>query len=515
MRNTLLTITIAAAATLVGCSSETPGGDAPDAAISAEICDDAIDNNGDGAIDCDDVTCECEPTLCGDGIVDGDEECDSGATAAADCDIDCTRPMCGDGLINRAAGESCDDGNRADGDLCTASCAIDHDQYGLFAVSSQHSCALLEGGAVRCWGASLPLGYQSAEDIGDDELPNSSGPVEIGAEAVQVSAGADHTCALLSIGLPVCWGDGAFGRLGYGNEQIIGDDEAPFTAGVVDVNATAVQISASSAHTCALLTGGSVRCWGNGFWGRLGYGNTEHIGDDETPASVGTVDVGGRVVQLATGAQHTCALLDGGTVRCWGNGQEGRLGYGNILGVGETNTPASVGDVPVGAPVQQITAGFRHTCALLDTGAVRCWGDGTNGQLGYGNTDHVGDDETPASAGDVDIGGPAVQIAGGSLHTCALLETGSVRCWGGGSYRLGYGNTETIGDDEVPATAGDIDIGGVSVQIATRYNHTCALLDTGSIRCWGGNNRGQLGYGHTESIGDDETPASAGDVPYR
>ena len=101
-------------------------------------------------------------------------------------------------------------------------------------------------------------------------------------------------------------------------------------------------------------------------------------------------------------------------------------------------------------------AGFIHICALLDTGAVRCWGFGADGQLGYGNTNNIGDDEVPASAGDVDLGGTVVQIASGGFHTCALLDTGTARCWGrGADGQLGYGNIVWIGDDEVPASAGD------------------------------------------------------------
>jgi alpha-tubulin suppressor-like RCC1 family protein len=172
--------------------------------------------------------------------------------------------------------------------------------------------------------------------------------------------------------------------------------------------------------------------------------------------------------------------------------------------------------VDVGGVVVQLAAGWEHTCALLETGVVRCWGFGVAGQLGYGNTDFIGDDEAPATAGDVDVGGVVVQLATGGLHTCALLETGAVRCWGyGESGPLGYGNTSWIGDDEAPATAGDVDVGGVVVQLTAGDVHTCALMGTGAVRCWGEGVSGRLGYGNTSHIGDDEHPASAGDVPYR
>ena len=111
------------------------------------------------------------------------------------------------------------------------------------------------------------------------------------------------------------------------------------------------------------------------------------------------------------------------------------------------------------------------------------------------------------------VGGSVVQVATGDFHTCALLTTGNVRCWGLNDLgQLGYGNTENIGDDETPAEVGDVPVGGSVVQLEASENQTCAVLTSGSVRCWGANNRGQLGYGNTNTLGDDETPAQAGDI---
>src|SRR5690606_4522223 len=134
------------------------------------------------------------------------------------------------------------------------------------------------------------------------------------------------------------------------------------------------------------------------------------IGDNEVPASAGDVNVGGTVVQISAGGVHTCALLDTGSVRCWGSGSLGQIGYGNTNPrIGDNEVPASAGDVNVGGNVEQIVAGGFHTCALLDAGNVRCWGQGELGQLGYGNTERVGNNETPSQAGDVNVGGTVVQ----------------------------------------------------------------------------------------------------------
>ena len=177
---------------------------------------------------------------------------------------------------------------------------------------------------------------------------------------------------------------------------------------------TAKAITAGGSHTCAILDDNSVRCWGYAYWGELGYGNPEpdpstpdvepnplDIGDNETPGSVGPVDLGpGRTAKAITaGNLHTCAILDDDTVRCWGRGGDGQLGYGNPNNVGDRGTPAAVGPVDLGPgrKARAIAAGVDQTCAVLDDGSVRCWGLGSDGRLGTGATDRIGDDETPGS----------------------------------------------------------------------------------------------------------------------
>ncbi|HEY0132524.1 MAG TPA: hypothetical protein VGB85_00555 [Nannocystis sp.] len=388
------------------------------------------------------------------------------------------------------------------------------------------TCAVVTGGRVRCWGFGDygALGLASTERIGDDELPSSAPDVDVGGAVAEVAAGGygSGVCARLVDGAVRCWGyDQTFtGILGQMNQATIGDDESPADVPPIDLGGPATQLSFGG-HACALLRGGAVRCWGSNDAGRLGYGHTEDIGDDETPASAGDVDVGDTVLALAVGGTHTCALLPAGRVRCWGIGQDGQLGHGNLdpLGppelswIGDDETPAAMGDVPVGGTVVQLAAGMFHTCALLDTGGVRCWGANTFGALGHNLTHHddIGDDETPASMGDVPIGAPAIQVAAGGSHSCALLTTGAVRCWGDNSYgQLGLGHTQSL----TAAQAPDIDLGGLATAIHISSDQSCAVLVDGTLRCWGRNFWGELGQGHTEDIGDDETPAQAGPIPF-
>jgi cysteine-rich repeat protein len=507
-----------------------------------EVCDDGNTTSGDNCrADC------LGLELCGDDFVDVDEVCDDGNVTPGDnCRADCTGlEQCGDGLLDSAKGEVCDDDNTIAGDNCRADClgieicgdgrldtikgetcddsnTVNNDgcdadcaptRITQVSVGKQQICVILRTGDVRCWGDtnnSGLLGYGNDFDIGDDELPSSAGDISLGGKAIQLATGGSQTCALLEAGNVRCWGNNFFGSLGYGVLGNIGDNETPASAGDVPIGGIAIQIAAGELHTCALLDTGDVRCWGRDLEGQLGYGNTIDIGDNETPASVGDINIGGTAIQIAAGGDHTCVLLDTQAVRCWGQGFSGGLGYGNSNDIGNDETPASAGDVNVGGPVTKITAGLFHTCALLSTGTIRCWGDNGGGQLGYGNTNDIGDNEVPSTAGDIQLGGTAVEVSAGDFHTCARLTTGDLRCWGLGALgALGYGNTNSIGDNEFPAAVGFVPVGGVSLQVSVGGNRSCALLDTGRVRCWGSQ---ILGYGNLLTIGDDETPASAGDV---
>jgi alpha-tubulin suppressor-like RCC1 family protein len=265
-----------------------------------------------------------------------------------------------------------------------------------------------------------------------------------------------------------------------------------------------------------------VRCWGRNEKGQLGYGHTSTIGDDESPGSAGDVNVGGTVARIAAGGDNTCAVLTTGGVRCWGDGSAGQLGYRSVENVGDDELPAIAGDVNIGGAAVQVelspNASYPHTCARLTSGGVRCWGYNTS-LAGLGAPDRIGDDEWPSTIPEVNIGGAATQLVTGAAHACALLGTGKLRCWGSGySGQLGYGNVQSIGDDEHPASAGDVPVGGDVQQVTAGSAHTCALLSGGTVRCWGGAGTSLtyvsviLGYANTKAIGDDELPASAGDL---
>ena len=374
--------------------------------------------------------------------------------------------------------------------------------------TSRNVCVLPGELDVLADASPLDSGKDTGSDIiSDTDLPDG-GP-EPSSPVIALAAGAAHNCALFEDATMRCWGANHIGQLGYGNTANIGDDEVPGSVDVVSAGGEVAQIVTAAAHSCARLSDGNVRCWGFAAFGQLGYGDTSVIGDNEHPSSVGTVSLGGLVDQLTSSSQHTCVLLNDGAVRCWGEGSSGRLGYGNTLDVGDGELPSSVGPVNTGGTVVELAAGVSHTCALFDNGAMRCWGSSLSGQLGYGNTQDIGDNELPSSVGTISVGGTVTQMAVGGHHTCALLQDGSMRCWGkNDDGQLGYGHTNMIGDDELPSSVSTVDVGGSVVQIVAGEYHTCALLDDDSVRCWGKGTSGQLGYGGTSSVGNDEHPSS-------
>lgn len=437
----------------------------------------------DPGLSCIDGT--CTPTSCGDGVVEGDEQCEADDDIDGDgCDIDCTFTE----ILHVDAGE-------------------------------QHTCVLIEGGRIRCWGRGEfgQLGHGNPNNIGDDEYPSDVADVALPGPATSISLGGQHTCALLQDGGLRCWGLNDRGQLGYGDILNRGDDEGLIGLPGIGIPPV-VSARAGSRHTCARASGGAVRCWGKNDMGELGYANSIDTFEVLTPG--GAVDLGGTASLLELGWQHACARFIDGGMRCWGWGDSGRLGYATLDTIGDDEVPSVVGlvsAVPVGLPanteIAGIALGGNHSCVLLQAGEVLCWGAAGSGQLGQGDIAIIGDDEAPASRPAVSLGGSAVQITAGNNHSCALLDDGNVRCWGDNTVgQLGLGNTMNLGDDELPSSVEPIMLGGAAEQIAAGGNHTCARLTNNDVVCWGQNNFNQLGLGSSVTIGDTETPADAGPV---
>ena len=374
----------------------------------------------------------------------------------------------------------------------------------------------------------------------------------------KIALGTSHTCALLSNDKIKCWGKNEYGQLGLGDIDNRGDaanemgDDLPFVdLGTYDhddntntdkIALKAKQISLGWHHTCALLSNDKVKCWGHNTSGQLGLGDTDNRGDavDQMGDNLPFVDLGDFTVkQIALGGQHTCALLSNDKIKCWGDNLVGELGLGDtdnrgdavdqmgdnlpFVDLGTYDHDDDSNTAKIALKTKQISLGSSHTCALLNNDKIKCWGNGGNGRLGLGDTKSRGD--AARRIGDnlpfVDLGTynhdgnvntakiplTAKQISLGSFHTCALLSNNKIKCWGfNGNGRLGFGDTNSRGDeaDQMGNNLPFVDLGIYDAKyIALGSHHTCALLSNDKIKCWGSNSHGRLGLGNINSRGDE------------
>ena len=342
---------------------------------------------------------------------------------------------------------------------------------------NNYSCALLNSGEVKCWGAN------DYGNLGDGTTTQRLTPTTVsglGSGVSAIAAGDRHACAVLDTGKVRCWGTNNFGQLGDGTTT---QRNTPVdVAGLSGVRAMSV-----GAHfSCALLRTGGVQCWGRGTM--VGNGAGGEVARF-SPLNVSGLSSG--VIAIASGNYHTCAVLDTGAVRCWGADGRGAVGNG-----GGGNSPGTITGLSAG--VIGITGGDRHTCALLSTGGVQCWGWNDLGQIGI----TPGDNSNPQTVSGISS---AVSLSAGGQTSCARLSSGAVNCWGAGAN--GQRGNGTTTDSHIPVT-----VSGLSsvVAISNGYNHACALASSGALKCWGSNGNGRLGDGTTTNS---LTPVSVTGIP--
>ena len=353
---------------------------------------------------------------------------------------------------------------------------------GLLAAGNGHSCAVAAGGSVKCWGLN------GDGELGDGTTTSASTAVPVtGLTGVRaVATGAYHSCALLAAGTVKCWGYNFHGELGDGTRsgpqscaRRSGSASQPcsMTPAAVRISGKVTAIAAGAYHSCALLSAGTVQCWGYDANGQLGDGTVK---TSSVPVPVAGL---GGVRAIAAGGATSCALLRAGTVKCWGNHYR--------------STPVAVSGL---TGVSAIAVGYYHACAVTSAGAVRCWGNNAFGQLGDGTfTSSL----RPVSVLGV---GHADAIAAGEDHTCALSLSGAATCWGYDQWgQLGTRPNVTPAtscDGGAPCHPVPVVVQGLAggIAIATGYKHTCARSASGSVTCWGLGGDGELGNrGHGSS----------------
>lgn len=305
--------------------------------------------------------------------------------------------------------------------------------------------------------------------------PQNSGPAAptppLLSNISAIDLGEYRTCALTSGGGVKCWGSNWNGELGIGTYtyRFVPTDVRGLTSGVS-------AISVGGYHTCALKLTGGIKCWGYNGKGQLGDGTTS-----ERTIPVGVSGMSSGVQAIAAGEYHTCALTLGGAVMCWGANAYGQLGDGTTE---DRLTPTGV--IGLSSGVIAISAGGYNTCALTSTGGIKCWGENASGQLGDDTTDQR---LTPTDVFGLTSG--MQSVSAGGFHTCALSQTGAAMCWGRNQYgQLGNGQNT---NSPRPVAVNGLSSGASA--IVAGKNHACAINSNGGVECWGRNYWGELGDG--------------------
>ena len=352
-----------------------------------------------------------------------------------------------------------------------------------------------ENGSPAYGSASYWIGDAPGE-MGDSLPDVNLGPELSGGQitATQLTCGYLWTCVLFSNKKIKCWGYGNNGALGYGDYSSRGSSANQMGSSLLFVDLgigrTATWISSGSSHMCAILDDSSLKCWGYNWNAQLGLGNQ----DGQSLPQL--VDLGGlQVLSVVCSGSFNCAILSNFKVKCWGTNSYGQLGLGhtNIIGDGPNEMGINLPYVDIGTSktAKKISLGPSHVCAILNDNSLKCWGSNQDGMLGLGNTVSMGDnpgemgDNLPAV--DLGVGRSAIDVKCGASSTCVLLDDNSVKCWGLVTYgRLGIGvsaglsgtDTYAVGDQagEMGSNLRNVNLGGI-----TTYS-SCPLVP-GAATC--------------------------------
>ena len=378
----------------------------------------------------------------------------------------------------------------------------------------------------------LPLAYVTA--LPCDAGYTWSGTVctsAVDAVATQLSVGCDSlwVCARWTAAganpTLTCWGKGSDGQLGRDDASTgVGDAANEMGNNLISVlpptGRTVAAVATGYQFTAVLLDDGTVTAFGPNSNGQLGRGNTQQVGHSATYSARGAALVlaalptNTKATKIACGDAYVCALLDDGTVRCWGNNGLNQLGNGNTNsigdGAGEMGNSLVAVRLPVLTSAVDVAAGTSFACAVTSDGNVYCWGNNNYGQNGFGTV------STPGQGGNantlqrvllpMEFFTSVMSVRCGMGFACVLTSTGQVGCWGLNNYgQLGRGDATNVG-----ASAGEMaslrpiafPSGLTAISISCGYSHVCAILSNNQIYCWGSNLYGKLGIGSTDSIGD-------------
>jgi len=350
------------------------------------------------------------------------------------------------------------------------------------------TCAVIQDDTVDCWGVVLGVQMPTPTNV-----PGLDG-VSVGAVGGNLTAG--FACALES-GSVLCEGQNGSGQLGNGSQT---PSDTPVLVSGLGGQATAV--TAGAAFTCALVSG-TVECWGDNTYGQLGNGTA--VSQSLEPVAVSNLT---NATAIAAGSDFACAVVAGTSVECWGDNTYGILGPDADGGPSSNEPVAVTGFIDTGT-ISSITAGMNHVCALFASGSLECWGDNSFDQLGTGGASVTGSSSSPVEA----FGGTASQVAAGGNETCVVVQK-EVACWGANDQGQLGSNPSSPSSSPVLA----ISLGTTATAVVVGAEHACALVQGGSVECWGSNSNGQLGRGSSSATPETPAPvvaagASSAEVP--
>ncbi|MBK27072.1 MAG: hypothetical protein CME70_23915 [Halobacteriovorax sp.] len=402
--------------------------------------------------------------------------------------------------------------------------------------SAQYSLSQDGSSLTITFNSSFPLSDNSMNTVEvsiEDSLSNtgiaSIGLLVIDEQIVQSGedvlalggGGGDVHCAVLEDNTLRCFGYGnVLGTLGYGNQitNVGASDNNPLSLmGPVPVGFPVKQVSVRGSAVCALSTLGEVKCWGQNPFGIVGQGHTNNIGHDEPASATPSLPFGEPAIKVVSGATHACALFNAGKIRCWGYNLNGQLGYGHTNNIGDDETLVGLDYVDVGGYVKDIKVSHQHTCALLDTNDLKCWGFNDRNVLGnFDLGTKVGDDELPSSIPPINFGAKVTEFTIDTALGCAVLDNGETKCWGinvDGILGLGFSSLfEPNNTDKYPINIPSVPLLSTPKVVRSSFGSTCVVFEDGGLKCWGQQFAYKFGMLRNDFLGDDESINSYGNV---
>ena len=368
--------------------------------------------------------------------------------------------------------------------------------YSLTAIGAayNYTCVVMDNNEMKCWGRGSQ-GY-----LGNGNDANTHSPIGVNqvdsqscciTDVVETSPDGHHTPALTSNGTVYLWGEDAWGQIGHGHISCFGSCWNPHGPSVMAGSRTFVTVVTGIHHTCAITEPDmGVWCWGNNEVGQLGTGDNNAR---NAPTQI-ELPAGRHAVSINAAFDSTCVLLDNGSGMCWGKNVNGNLGDGTY---NDRNAPSHISILPTNRSIVALDLGPFHTCAILDDGTVNCWGTNEYGTFGDGSTNN----STYPRAAQLPTGRTAISIDAGLGHTCAILDDSSAACWGRNDYgQLGDGTTNNSTTPVIVSMPSGLGV----AEISAGSRHTCAVATNASVYCWGAHEEGSLGLG--EGV-DSDVPA--------